>query len=61
MTHDAQTESTLRPSVLIVDDVEANLVALEALLESVPCEVVRAHSGNEALRQLLRRPFAVMR
>ena len=49
-----------RPSVLIVDDVEANLVALEALLESVSCEVIRANSGNEALRQLLRRPFAVM-
>jgi signal transduction histidine kinase len=46
--------------VLIVDDVEANLVALEALLESVSCEVIRANSGNEALRQLLRRPFAVM-
>jgi len=53
-------DGALRPSVLIVDDVEANLVALEALLESVPCEVVRASSGNEALRQLLRRPYAVM-
>ena len=54
------TDAGMRPAVLIVDDVEANLVALEALLESVPCEVVRASSGNEALRQLLRRPFAVM-
>ncbi|HEY4187029.1 MAG TPA: response regulator [Polyangia bacterium] len=52
--------SPQRPSVLIVDDVEANLVALEALLESVRCEVVRASSGNEALRQLLKRQFAVM-
>ena len=60
MTHAPPTGPSLAPSVLIVDDVEANLVALEALLESVPCEVVRAHSGNEALRQLLRRAFAVM-
>jgi two-component system sensor histidine kinase/response regulator len=62
MTNQTRTElgGGLRPSVLIVDDVEANLVALEALLETVPCEVVRASSGNEALRQLLRRPFAVM-
>jgi len=62
MTNQTRTElgGGLRPSVLIVDDVEANLVALEALLETVRCDVVRASSGNEALRQLLRRPFAVM-
>jgi two-component system sensor histidine kinase/response regulator len=49
-----------RPAVLIVDDVEANLVALEAQLSSLDCDIVRARSGNEALRQLLRREFAVM-
>jgi two-component system, NtrC family, sensor kinase len=49
-----------RPNVLIVDDVEANLVALEALLDNLDCEVVRARSGNDALRQLLKRQFAVM-
>lgn len=49
-----------RAAVLIVDDVEANLVALEAQLGTLDCEVVRARSGNEALRQLLHRDFAVM-
>ncbi len=49
-----------RPSILLVDDVEANLVALEALLADVDCELVRAKSGNEGLRQLLKREFAVM-
>jgi two-component system NtrC family sensor kinase len=49
-----------RPAVLLVDDVEANLLALEAVLAGLDCELVRAHSGNEALRQLLRREFAVM-
>jgi len=49
-----------KPSILIVDDVEANLVALEALLESLSCELVRARTGNEALRELLKRDYAVM-
>jgi two-component system, NtrC family, sensor kinase len=48
------------PAVLIVDDVEANLTALEALLEDMDCRVVRARSGNDALRLLLRQDFAVM-
>jgi CheY-like chemotaxis protein len=48
------------PAVLIVDDVRANLTALEALLENMPCVVVRATSGNDALRQLLKQEFAVM-
>jgi signal transduction histidine kinase len=49
-----------RPSILLVDDVEENLVALEALLGDVDCDLVRAKSGNEGLRQLLKREFAVM-
>jgi len=52
--------ASLRPHVLIVDDVEANLIALEALLDGLNCEAVRARSGNDALRQLLKREFAVM-
>jgi len=49
-----------RPAVLLVDDVEANLVALGALLADLDCEVVLARSGNAALRLLLKREFAVM-
>jgi two-component system sensor histidine kinase/response regulator len=49
-----------KPSVLLVDDIDANLVALEALLSDLDCELVRAKSGNEALRQLLKREFAVV-
>jgi signal transduction histidine kinase len=52
--------SDAKPKVLLVDDIEANLVALEALLESVACEPVRAQSGNEALRLLLKHEFAVV-
>lgn len=49
-----------RPSVLVVDDVDANIVAVEALLGELDCEVVSASSGNEALIELLRRDFAAV-
>ena len=48
------------PAVLIVDDVEANLVVLRALLEGVRCTVTSASSGTQALRALLKNEFAVM-
>jgi two-component system, NtrC family, sensor kinase len=48
------------PGVLVVDDVEANLVAISALLDGMECEIVCARSGNEALCQLLQREFAVL-
>src|SRR4051794_26807045 len=48
------------PAVLVVDDVEANLISIEALLDGMACEVVLARSGDAALRQLLRREFAVI-
>lgn len=49
-----------KPCVLLVDDVPANLVALQALLSRLDCELVLASSGNEALSLLLKRSFAVM-
>jgi two-component system sensor histidine kinase/response regulator len=52
--------SAVEPKVLLVDDVEANLVALEGILGRMPCQLVRANSGNEALRLLLKHEFAVM-
>ena len=36
--------------VLIVDDKETNLFALEKVLERLDVEIVRASTGNEALR-----------
>jgi two-component system, sensor histidine kinase and response regulator len=50
----------VKPKVLMVDDVEANLVALEALLADMDCELVRARDGNQALKLLLKNEFAVM-
>jgi signal transduction histidine kinase len=43
-----------------VDDVEANLIALEALLTGLDCELVRARTGNDALKHLLKQEFAVV-
>ncbi len=44
-------------SVLLVDDRDDNLLALEAVLEPLGMELVRAGSGEEALRLLLRQAF----
>src|ERR1039458_9192046 len=47
-------------NILIVDDQPANLLALEAVLESLGQNLVRANSGEEALRQLIQKDFAVI-
>jgi PAS domain S-box-containing protein len=49
----------LRPRVLLVDDDEPNLLAVESILEDLG-EVVAARSGEEALRHLLKGEFAVI-
>ena len=46
--------------VLLVDDHPANLVALEAILEPLGQELVRANSGEEALKHLLHGDFAAI-
>jgi len=52
--------SAITANVLLVDDHPANLLALEAVLEPLHCNLVRATSGEEALKQLLNREFAVV-
>ena len=46
--------------ILLVDDRPENLLALEAILEPLGQRLVRAHSGEEALRKLLQHDFAVV-
>jgi CheY-like chemotaxis protein len=46
--------------ILVVDDIERNLVALEALLASPSVTVVRARSGEEAVSALSQEDFAVI-
>jgi signal transduction histidine kinase len=48
------------PAILIVDDHQVNLVALEATLEPLGYRIVRAGSGTEALKQLLEHDFVLI-
>ena len=58
MSAEATTDE--RASILLVDDMEDNLIALEAVLGSLNEPLVRARSGEEAMKALLRRPFALV-
>jgi CheY-like chemotaxis protein len=49
-----------KAKILLVDDREENLVALEAILSSLDQELVRARSGEEALKALLTDEYAVI-
>lgn len=49
-----------QPKILVVDDTEANLVAMKSLLKAVNATVITASSGNEALSLLLRHQFAII-
>ncbi len=49
-----------RVNILLVDDRTDKLVALEAVLADLGENLVRAHSGREALRALLRQEVAVI-
>jgi signal transduction histidine kinase len=50
---------TERSRILVVDDIEENLVALEALLRRDDADIVTARSGNEALELILQHEFAL--
>jgi CheY-like chemotaxis protein len=49
-----------RAKILLVDDRAENLVALEAILGTLDYGLVRARSGDEALKALLTDEFAVI-
>ncbi|MER7795442.1 response regulator [Streptomyces sp. NPDC097640] len=49
-----------KTAILIVDDMEENLIALEAVLGPLDLRLVRAHSGEEALKAMLRQDFAAV-
>jgi signal transduction histidine kinase len=53
-------QSDAKANVLLVDDQPGNLLALEAILEDLGQNLVRASSGEHALRRLLDVDFAVI-
>lgn len=48
------------PAILVVDDQASNLIAMEAIFDGEPVELVKASSGQEALKILLQRDFALV-
>lgn len=57
----AATPAQIRgASILLVDDVPANLLAMEAVLQPLGQRIVCARSGQEALKALLDEEFAVI-
>jgi signal transduction histidine kinase len=49
-----------RVNILLVDDQPANLLALEAMLQGLGQNLIKAESGREALKWLLTHEFAVI-
>ncbi len=50
----------IRPKVLLVDDRSDNLVAMQAVLSPLPCDIATATSGEDALKALLQDDYAVI-
>ncbi|WP_181767657.1 response regulator [Streptomyces albidus (ex Kaewkla and Franco 2022)] len=58
--HTTYDDPSEEASILLVDDREDNLVALEAVLGTLEVPLVRARSGEEAMKALLRQEFALV-
>lgn len=53
-------EEAVKANVLLVDDLPAKLMAMEAVLSTLGENLLKASSGEEALRLLLKQEFAVI-
>jgi PAS domain S-box-containing protein len=54
------TDHDVKANILLVDDSPANLLALEAILDDLGHHLIKAPSGEEALRLVLEHDFAVV-
>ncbi|MBA3980982.1 MAG: two-component system response regulator [Alcanivorax sp.] len=50
----------IQQKILMVDDQPANLVSLDAILEAPHRELIKAHSGPEALKVLLKEDISLV-
>jgi signal transduction histidine kinase len=55
-----QNTAAEKAEILLVDDLPENLMALQAILEPLDQTLVSVASGEEALRQVLKRDFALI-
>jgi signal transduction histidine kinase len=53
-------QDQLIAKILVVDDRNENLFAMEKILKVLDCEIYKAYSGNEALSLTLRHDFALI-
>src|SRR3954470_15146866 len=60
ITAPVRADPAEKVNILLVDDREDKLLTLRVLLEDLNENLVIAHSGREALRELLQRDFAVI-
>ncbi len=56
----AAGQAATPPKILAVDDRPENLHSLQRILAGLQAEIITAHSGHEALAQILRHDFAVI-
>ena len=56
---EAKTEK-VRPSILVVDDIPANLVAMEHLLQDFEITLIKATNGYDALAETFHHDFALV-
>jgi PAS domain S-box-containing protein len=55
-----QMDTDSKVNILIVDDYKENLVAIESILNSPEYNLILASSGDEALKHLLKKDFALI-
>src|SRR5436853_33112 len=60
MPNNAEASPSLKVNILMVDDSPDKLLAMESVLAELNQNVVKARSGEEALRLLLKMEFAVI-
>ncbi|MCK4957579.1 MAG: hybrid sensor histidine kinase/response regulator [Candidatus Cloacimonetes bacterium] len=49
-----------KPKILIVDDRKENIISIEAILQNIEAEFIRAYSGNETLKLALDNDIALI-
>ena len=49
----------IKPKILAIDDKKENLVALEAVLGGIDCELHKVTSGEEGLKLVLEHDYAL--